>query len=786
MGLKINLPREDTQRKNAQRQKLLETNALRVANACPNYQPRHSFVLSAPSLRLDDTAAFIESAAAMKSMKPDIDASDVAIFHSYKENDSSSPGKSKSLARGLLPLRGRKKKMSADDNGQNEGDADSAELNKDGKAPMQRYCCTCGSVQSSAFGCMSCRKSQLVSQMAKRSHSSPNSVADDYLRKSISIDHPDYGDGFVKPLCTMLGRSSLNDVSASGRKKNFNGTLDKVSLSLTKESWQPNVIMPPIPKCLPTPKPINSNDAMSEDDESTSDESTTSGSTSSSGVVNGGQTWECTKCAHRNETSRTRCGSCQGWKGGKREHIKSSRPRSCHSKTAEAEVSEDRHALALKHKEDATELSRKCLERACCGILVGMIRRDPMRLFAEPVPADVAEYHDMIKDPIDFSTMRKKILASEYTSLKTFIADARRLCINACVFNAADSLYAKTAKTIYDSLEVMHDRAKKWTQMLKNSHAMSFLANDDGKGEGQVDTFKDVKLMWPGAVDLLEDYEWLKRQAASDFTRTKENEIAYFGTLAIQRAAGAAKASLLIVPDEGGVKHPVVKRSHIEDKQLRKHVDEEAARCVGPVQLKDEPDWREQQLLKLLKRVQKRRIEGRLSSESGCARCDGVKTSEETNMSVSMLRSKFKRTVDTTKARVANSRKAQSTGLASQTARERTEEKNIKINTPLELVGQVATESMVSVRGSKVHGWGLFADQPFKAGAVVAEYIGEYVSEAVADIREKRYREQRIQDYQFRVDRSLVSLQSDVCSLSSAVSHISTFNTNRFFYFDDS
>ena len=38
----------------------------------------------------------------------------------------------------------------------------------------------------------------------------------------------------------------------------------------------------------------------------------------------------------------------------------------------------------------------------------------------------------------------------------------------------------------------------------------------------------------------------------------------------------------------------------------------------------------------------------------------------------------------------------------------------------------------------------------------MAEYIGEYVSEAVADLREKRYREQRIQDYQFRVDGSLV------------------------------
>jgi histone-lysine N-methyltransferase SETD1 len=68
----------------------------------------------------------------------------------------------------------------------------------------------------------------------------------------------------------------------------------------------------------------------------------------------------------------------------------------------------------------------------------------------------------------------------------------------------------------------------------------------------------------------------------------------------------------------------------------------------------------------------------------------------------------------------------------------------------------VVNKAAVSVRGSRVHGWGLFADQPFKKGAVVAEYVGEYISNAVADVREKMYQERRIQDYQFRVDESLV------------------------------
>ena len=38
----------------------------------------------------------------------------------------------------------------------------------------------------------------------------------------------------------------------------------------------------------------------------------------------------------------------------------------------------------------------------------------------------------------------------------------------------------------------------------------------------------------------------------------------------------------------------------------------------------------------------------------------------------------------------------------------------------------------------------------------MAEYVGEYVSPAVTDAREKGYQKERIQDYQFRIDSQLV------------------------------
>ncbi len=342
--------------------------------------------------------------------------------------------------------------------------------------------------------------------------------------------------------------------------------------------------------------------------------------------------------------------------------------------------------------------------------------------------------------------------------------------INACVFNAADSLYAKTAQNIYDSIEVMHDRAKKWIAVIKNAHASSFIANEEGKCKGEIDAFKDVKLAWPGAVELLEgDGEWMKKVAASDFTRTSENEIAYYGSLAIKRATAAARAPLTVIPDVSGAKQLVIKRSHLQDEALRKLVDDAAALHVGPIELSDEPDWREFQLLKLLKRIQKHRIERLMTSGSCCARCDGFKT-DETSKAVTLLRSSFKRSIEATRPRIAASRCFNSRIFNSVP--------NSTNSTSLEAIKLVATENMVSIRGSRIHGWGLFADQRFREGDVVAEYIGEYVSDAVADLRENRYRAQRIQDYQFRIDGRLVShVNVRVYSLALTIhSHNASFS----------
>ncbi|XP_058086764.1 histone acetyltransferase GCN5 isoform X2 [Magnolia sinica] len=65
--------------------------------------------------------------------------------------------------------------------------------------------------------------------------------------------------------------------------------------------------------------------------------------------------------------------------------------------------------------------------------------------FKEPVDArDVPDYYDIIKDPMDLRTMSKR-LESEmyYVTFEMFVADVKRMFLNARTYNSPDTIYYK-------------------------------------------------------------------------------------------------------------------------------------------------------------------------------------------------------------------------------------------------------------------------------------------------------------------------------------------------------
>ncbi|XP_046527248.1 bromodomain-containing protein 9 isoform X3 [Equus quagga] len=76
-------------------------------------------------------------------------------------------------------------------------------------------------------------------------------------------------------------------------------------------------------------------------------------------------------------------------------------------------------------------------------------RKDPHGFFAFPVTDAIAPGYSMIiKHPMDFGTMKDKIVANEYKSVTEFKADFKLMCDNAMTYNRPDTVYYKLAKKL--------------------------------------------------------------------------------------------------------------------------------------------------------------------------------------------------------------------------------------------------------------------------------------------------------------------------------------------------
>jgi hypothetical protein len=702
--------------------------------------------LNDPGSRADDIVQFIEEAVSMKVPEPP--------RPSYPGKLTGDPSKKSMFSRVSLPTHGKKRGI----------ELLTLDTQTTDRNPVVNKCGRCRTVIQTDTGCIQCRRAQLVINMSKQPSQTPSSSG----RKSPaskSTDGKETGPKQLKVQTFMLGRVTMKEGSGEVQSDGDQA----VASGILKERWTPYAIIPPQTLLAPTPRPNvrrsrseDSGESEAKDEEVDADEDSETADTTNSDmlieeVIENGEEEKTVEDADARSSKR----------------IRSVRVAAA-SNTGPPEIMDDadRQKLAEKQKIDSSELHKKTLSVACCGILLALMRRDPLLLFAAPVAAE--GYSTIVKSPIDFGKIRSNVLAGKYPTLGAFLSDTRLLCTNALAYNPPGSIYWKTAKELYDVLAVMQKRASNWMGAIKDAHSDSWRRasrarlvskdTDDESDESLMDDlFDQLRLKWPESVDMLENSDWLRKCITADFMRTKENETAYYGSLAVRRAAAAAEASLAPYPDTGGVYSTISRRTHVEDENLRGLISDRVAELTDPVELKDLPTWREESIIRVMRRAQSRRLEGRIGSVNGCARCDGMRVDQELKMAMTAetVRWGRSRRKGDEIPRLSPSRIELSTGLSSEKTRksiesQRAERASKKSDAKAKDTYDEVIDVAVSVRGSRIHGWGLIADQAFKKGDVVAEYVGEYVSLAVTEAREKIYQEHRIQDYQFRLDDSLV------------------------------
>ncbi|XP_014995169.1 bromodomain-containing protein 9 isoform X3 [Macaca mulatta] len=119
--------------------------------------------------------------------------------------------------------------------------------------------------------------------------------------------------------------------------------------------------------------------------------------------------------------------------------------RACRTQPGKGGPLETLLVFTARHSENESTPIQQLLEH----FLRQLQRKDPHGFFAFPVTDAIAPGYSMIiKHPMDFGTMKDKIVANEYKSVTEFKADFKLMCDNAMTYNRPDTVYYKLAKKI--------------------------------------------------------------------------------------------------------------------------------------------------------------------------------------------------------------------------------------------------------------------------------------------------------------------------------------------------
>ncbi|XP_006302024.2 bromodomain-containing protein 9 [Capsella rubella] len=84
-------------------------------------------------------------------------------------------------------------------------------------------------------------------------------------------------------------------------------------------------------------------------------------------------------------------------------------------------------------------------------ILDRVQKKDTYGVYSDPVDTEeLPDYHDVIKNPMDFSTLRKKLESGAYATLEQFEQDVFLICTNAMEYNSADTVYFRQARAMLE------------------------------------------------------------------------------------------------------------------------------------------------------------------------------------------------------------------------------------------------------------------------------------------------------------------------------------------------
>ena len=105
----------------------------------------------------------------------------------------------------------------------------------------------------------------------------------------------------------------------------------------------------------------------------------------------------------------------------------------------------EKTSFDFQELEDLLDLPRGSdFQSSCLHILERLVEFKSSWPFLQSVKKEeVPDYYDVVKNPMDFHTMREKVLAGDYKNREQYIEDVQLICDNARIYNTKNTIYYK-------------------------------------------------------------------------------------------------------------------------------------------------------------------------------------------------------------------------------------------------------------------------------------------------------------------------------------------------------
>ncbi|CAB0030554.1 unnamed protein product [Trichogramma brassicae] len=130
----------------------------------------------------------------------------------------------------------------------------------------------------------------------------------------------------------------------------------------------------------------------------------------------------------------------------------------------------------IKVKEKYTWLELRPLDSILKMLLEYLKMRDLQDIFGQPVNVEeVPDYLDIVKEPMDFSTMESKIDHNQYKTIEDFEADFNLMISNCLAYNRKETVFYRAGVKLRDAGGPIINQGKKDYSTLTNSSVLAEL-----------------------------------------------------------------------------------------------------------------------------------------------------------------------------------------------------------------------------------------------------------------------------------------------------------------------